>query len=84
MQTATIQKLIERDPRDHRDFLPDGFDFEQTGEHINPGPLRFWEIDHFFKCPAIGTCLDIAEQKQILKNAGISPKRKIPFKSMKS
>ncbi|MCD6262031.1 MAG: DUF2325 domain-containing protein [Deltaproteobacteria bacterium] len=79
MQTATIQKLIERDPRDHRDFLPDGFDFEQTGEHINPGPLRFWEIDHFFKCPAIGTCLDIAEQKQILKNAGISPKRKNPF-----
>jgi len=79
MQTATIQKLIETDPRDHSGFLPDGFDFEQTGEHTNPRPLRLWEIDHFFKCPAIGTCLNIAEQKQILKKAGISLKRRNPF-----
>ena len=79
MQTTTIQKLIETDPRDHSGSLPDGSDFEQTGEHTNAGPLRFWQIDHFFKCPVVGMCLDIAEQKQILKKAGISPKRKNPF-----
>jgi len=79
MQTATIQKLIETDPRDDSSSLPDGLDFEQTGEYTNAGPLRFWQIDHFFKCPVVGMCLDIAEQKQILKKAGISPKRKNPF-----
>ena len=44
-----------------------------------PSPLRFWEIEYFFKCPVIGTCLDITEQKQILKKAGISAKRKSLF-----
>ena len=79
MQTGTIQSLIGTNPRDAGSALPDGFDFEQTGDLTNPLPLRFWEIDHFFKCPAIGMCLDIAEQKQILKNAGISLKKKNPF-----
>jgi hypothetical protein len=45
----------------------------------NPSPLRFWEIECFFKCPVIGTCLDIKEQKQILKKAGISVKKKSLF-----
>ena len=42
-------------------------------------PLRLWEIEYFFKCPVIGTCLDINEQKQILKKTGISFKNKTPF-----
>ncbi len=44
-----------------------------------PLPLRLWEIEYFFKCPVIGTCLDINEQKQILKKTGISFKNKTPF-----
>ena len=79
MLMGKIQKLIETHPRNDSISLPDGLDFERTGEHTNAGPLRFWEIDHFFKCPVVGICLDIAEQKQILKKAGISPKRKNPF-----
>ena len=79
MQTGTIQNLIGTDPRDVSSAFPDGFDFEQNGEHTNPLPLRFWEIDCFFKCPVVGTCLDIGEQKQIFKKAGISLKRKDLF-----
>jgi hypothetical protein len=42
--------------------------------------LRFWEIDHFFKCPVVGMCLTLSVQKQLLKKAGISVKNKSPFK----
>ena len=69
MQTGTIQNLIETNTGDATSVIPAGLDLEQAGDLTNPLPLRFWEIDHFFKCPAVGTCLDIAEQKQILKNA---------------
>jgi hypothetical protein len=33
-------------------------------------PLRLkpWEINDSFKCPVIGTCLDITEQKQVLND----------------
>ena len=41
--------------------------------------LRFWEIDPFFKCPVVGICLTLPEQKQVLKKAGVSPKGKSPF-----
>ena len=47
-----------------------------------PGPfstLKLWEIDPFFKCPAVGICLTLSEQKQVLKKAGISHKGKSPF-----
>lgn len=40
----------------------------------NQDPCRFWETDHFFKCPVIGTCLSITEQKRLLKKEGISVK----------
>jgi hypothetical protein len=33
---------------------------------------RFWEVDCCFKCPVVGICLTFAEQKHILKKAGIS------------
>lgn len=41
--------------------------------------LKFWEIDQFFKCPVVGICLTLSEQKQVLKKAGVSPKGKSPF-----
>lgn len=33
---------------------------------------RFWEIDCCYKCPVVGICLTFAEQKHLLKKAGIS------------
>jgi len=41
--------------------------------------LKFWEIDHLFKCPVVGMCLTLSEQKQLLKKAGLSTKKKSSF-----
>jgi len=41
--------------------------------------LRYWEVDHFFKCPVVGMCLTLVEQKQILKKIGPKVKKKSPF-----
>jgi hypothetical protein len=38
--------------------------------------LRFWEIEGFFKCPVVGWCFDVAEQKEVLRKEGISIKGK--------
>jgi len=45
--------------------------FENHSTSQRPPTLRFWEIDPFFKCPAVGICLTFSEQKQVLKKAGI-------------
>jgi len=46
-----------------------------------PPRLRFWEIEDFFKCPVIGWCLDIAEQREILRKEGICVKDKSDFEA---
>lgn len=40
---------------------------------------RFWDADHFFKCPLVGMCLTASESKQLLKKAGYSLKGKSSF-----
>ncbi len=52
---------------------------ETCSEDKGPSKLRFWEIDQFFKCPTVGICLTLKEQKQILKKAAVSVKGKSPF-----
>jgi hypothetical protein len=42
-------------------------------------PLRFWEIEGFFKCPVVGMCLTLAEQKRMLKKTKLSKKNTSPF-----
>jgi len=78
MQTNKIQnpKQIEFRSFDH---LPGEITSDLTGSIDKPLPRRFWEIDLIFKCPVVGTCLDMTEQKQILKKAGISIKKKNPY-----
>lgn len=44
-----------------------------------PHRLKLWEVEYFFKCPVVGTCLTLLEQQQILKKAGISFKHRRPF-----
>jgi hypothetical protein len=46
-----------------------------------PPRLRSWEIDASFKCPVIGWCLDIAEQREILRKEGICVKDKSDFEA---
>lgn len=41
--------------------------------------LRFWELDHCFKCPVVGMCITSAEQKHLIKKVGVSIKKKSPF-----
>lgn len=41
--------------------------------------LRIWEIEELFKCPVIGWCFDIAEQKEVLRKEEISIKEKTNF-----
>ena len=45
----------------------------------HPVSLRFWEIDLCFKCPVVGICLTLSEQKHLLKKAGVSIKKKSSF-----
>jgi hypothetical protein len=41
--------------------------------------LKIWEMDNCFKCPIVGTCVTLAEQKHLLKKAGVCLKKKSPF-----
>ncbi|SHL51000.1 hypothetical protein SAMN02745216_05282 [Desulfatibacillum alkenivorans DSM 16219] len=43
---------------------------------VSREPRRLWETDKIFRCPLMGMCLTVPEQKQVLKKAGISPKGK--------
>jgi hypothetical protein len=47
----------------------------------HPPRLRFWEIEPFFKCPVIGWCLDVAEQREVLRKEGTSNKDQPNFKA---
>jgi hypothetical protein len=40
---------------------------------------KFWEVDHFFVCPLVGSCLSLSEQKQLLKKVNINVKEKSEF-----
>jgi hypothetical protein len=42
-------------------------------------PLKFWKIEESFRCPVIGICLTPAEQKHLLRKAGVSIKNKSPY-----
>lgn len=75
MQSAVVQDLIKDNLASDNIYIKS----EQPEKIMNPEPLRFWEIEYFFKCPVIGTCLNIDEQKQLLKKAGISFKKRSPF-----
>ena len=76
MQTTIVQDLITKDLWADNSWLPDNIQSEETRYAGNPAPRRFWEIEDFFKCPVIGTCLDMSEQKRLLKKENISSKKK--------
>ncbi len=41
--------------------------------------LKIWEVQERFKCPVIGWCLEIAEQKELLRKEGIFIRDKSNF-----
>lgn len=38
--------------------------------------LRYWEVEPHFRCPVVGMCLTLDEQKRLLKKSGIKLKSK--------
>ena len=42
-------------------------------------PLACWEVDTFFRCPLVGICLTLAEQKPVLKKSGVAIETKSPY-----
>lgn len=41
--------------------------------------LKYWEIEEFFKCPVVGMCLTLSEQKRLLKKTNLPIKEISPF-----
>jgi hypothetical protein len=41
--------------------------------------LRYGEIEPYFRCPVVGMCLSLEEQKRLLKKTGINPKKMTAF-----
>jgi len=75
METSMVKDLITKDLWAGNSYLPDSLPSEQTGDVGGHLTRRFWEIEGFFKCPVIGACLDITEQKQLIKKEKISVKK---------
>ncbi|MCK5508513.1 MAG: DUF2325 domain-containing protein [Desulfobacterales bacterium] len=65
----------------HIDLKPDGNPF-LPAEPVkadcddNCSRLRSWMMHRYFKCPVVGTCLSLEEQKKILKKMGYSIKNR--------
>jgi hypothetical protein len=77
MKATGLHELNEMDLGSEKDLWTEiASDRGAIGEPLR---LKPWDIDDSLKCPVIGTCLDIAEQKQILKKEGISIKNKSDF-----
>ena len=51
---------------------PESIETVIPGCDDSPSRLKPWLIHEHFKCPVIGTCLSLDEQKKILKKAGYS------------
>lgn len=58
-----------------------GIEFEATlaSGVIGDEALNLWEMDSMFKCPVIGACLTLAEQKKLLKKSTVTWKGKGAF-----
>lgn len=55
-------------------------DLSRSDETQREGvPFKLWEMDHAFRCPVMGICLDHSEQKQLLKKSGITFKDKTSY-----
>ncbi|MGE0086541.1 MAG: DUF2325 domain-containing protein [Desulfococcaceae bacterium] len=61
------------------DIIPCGASCTADQQNHSSSRLMFWEMDNFFTCPIAGLCLSAAEQKQLLKKAGICLKKKNLF-----
>jgi hypothetical protein len=47
-------------------------------------PYRFWEIEEGFKCPVVGMCMTLTEQKRLMKKSKMALKGASPFEIHKA
>lgn len=79
MQNTGIQNLMNLD-LNPGDVSRDVENFDNEISNTNQSQQKSWMIKLCFKCPVIGTCLSLDEQKKILKKAGYSTKNLSAFK----
>jgi hypothetical protein len=79
MEVTYIDRSSEMDVGSERyapsEIAPDRGDIDK------PLRLKTWEIDDSFKCPVVGWCLDMGEQREILRKEGICVKGKSDFEA---
>ncbi len=79
MKAARIDDLDETDVGSKKypspEIAPD------RGVIDKPLRLKVWEIDDPFKCPVVGWCLDMGEQREILRKEKICVKGKSDFEA---
>ena len=64
----------------YNDVSRDIVRFANEMSDANRSQQKAWKISLYFKCPVIGTCLSLEEQKKILKKAGYSTKELSAFR----
>ena len=68
METESTKIINHMDLGPGNIFMP--VELVQAGCAENPLRRRSWMIHSHFKCPVVGTCLSLEEQKRILKKTG--------------
>jgi hypothetical protein len=77
MKTETTKIINHMDIDPDNLFMP--VDPVQTECAETPSRRRSWMIHSHFKCPVVGTCLSLEEQKRILKKTGHSVKNRTGY-----
>jgi hypothetical protein len=77
METESVKNIMHMDLEPDNLFMP--VDPVQTECTENPSRRRSWMIHSHFKCPVVGTCLSLEEQKRILKKTGRSVKNRTGY-----
>ncbi|MCK4245114.1 MAG: DUF2325 domain-containing protein, partial [Candidatus Omnitrophica bacterium] len=79
MENTGIQDPLNLDLNSD-DMLRDIENFDNETSNAKQSQQKSWMIKLYFKCPVIGTCLSLEEQKKILKKTGYSTKNLSAFK----
>ena len=79
MQNTGIQDLMNLDLNSD-DVLRDIENFDNEIGNTKQSQQKSWMIKLYFKCPVIGTCLSLEEQRKILKKTGYSTRNLSAFR----
>jgi hypothetical protein len=81
MHNTGIQNLLNLDLNPD-DVSRDVENFDNEISNTNRSQQKSWMIDLSLKCPVVGICLNLEEQKKILRKASYPIKNLSAFKKM--